>query len=71
VSRMASTAEEDPNGYFADAGLALKRIQEAGVSSEDLGSVARCVAYESILSVLNRIDEGGDSEAEDALGWGR
>lgn len=69
VSRMASTAEEDPNGYFADAGLALKRIQEAGVNSEDLGRVARCVAYESIFSVLNRIDEGGDPEAEDAPGW--
>ena len=69
VSRMTSTAEEDPNGYFADAGLALKRMKEAGVNSDDLGRVARCVAYESIFSVLNRIDEGGDPEAEDAPGW--
>lgn len=69
VSRMTSTAEEDPKGYFADAGLALKRMEEAGVNSDDLGRVARYVAYESIFSVLNRIDEGGDPEIENAPGW--
>jgi hypothetical protein len=69
MSRMTALAEGDPNGYFADAGLALKQMQEAGVNSEDLGQIARFVAYESIFSVLNRIDEGGDPEAEDAPGW--
>ena len=69
VSRMTSTAEEDPSCYFADAGLALKRVQEAGINSDELGRVARLVAYESIFSVLNRIDEGGDPEVENAPGW--
>ena len=69
TSRITSTADKNPRGYFADAGAAVKRMQDAGVTLEDLGRVARFVSYESIFSAINRIDEGGDPEIDDAPGW--
>jgi hypothetical protein len=40
------------------------------VSAQDLGSIARMVAYETAFGVLNRVDEGYDPEAaEGAPGW--
>jgi hypothetical protein len=68
-SHIVSMAEENPSGFFADAGHAIKRMQEAGVAVEDIGSVARFVAFESIFSVLDRIDEGSDPEIDDGPGW--
>ena len=69
TSNIISTAEKNPQGYFGDAGMAVKRMLEAGVSLEDIGRVARFVSYESTFSVVDRIDEGGDHELDDAPGW--
>ena len=65
---MIDEAERDPNDYFADAGLALKRLVDVGVSEGDIGSIARFVAYEAVSTVINIIDEGYDPEAE-TPGW--
>jgi hypothetical protein len=70
VPQFIAEAEHDPAGYFADAGLAMKRMMDAGVTAEDIGRVARMVAYEATFDVLNTIDEGYDWEAGDDLpGW--
>ena len=67
VQYQVAEAEKNPKGYFADAGLAMKRMIEAGVDLEDIGRVARMVAYEAIFHVLNVIDEGSDPDAGDDL----
>ena len=70
MPQMVTESEENPHGFFADAGIALKRMQESGISMNDVGCVARFVAYSTTFSVLNRIDEGCDPEAaEDVPGW--
>jgi hypothetical protein len=66
VTQSVSGAGEDPQ----DAGAALKRMMERGVSPADIASVARMVAYETVFAVLDHIDEGYDPDApEDAPGW--
>ena len=70
VPQFMAEAECNPAGYFADAGLAMKRMVEAGAAAEDIGKVARRVAYEAMFDALNTIDEGYDWEAGDDLpGW--
>jgi len=66
----ATSAADKTDGYFADAGRALSRALAAGVSREDLGAIARMVAYETAFGVLDRIDEGHEPAAgDDAPGW--
>lgn len=59
-------AEENPAGCFADAGVALKRLVEAGARAEDLAAVARMISYETVFHVLQVIDEGCDVEHEES-----
>jgi hypothetical protein len=65
IERMIEDAEKYPTGYFADAGIALKRALDAGVGVDDIGAVARFVAYESVSGVLQTVDEGYDPDLED------
>jgi hypothetical protein len=71
VEREIAETEKKPENSFSEAGLALKRMVEAGVSLEDIGKVAQMVAYEATFNVLNLIDECGDpdEEGEDLPGW--
>jgi len=70
VTQSVNGAGNDPQGDFADAGAALKRMTERGVSPADIAAVARMVAYETVFAVLDHIDEGYDPDApEDAPGW--
>jgi hypothetical protein len=71
VEREISEAEKNPANSFSEAGRALKRMLEAGVSLEDVGKVAQMVAYEATFNVLNLIDGCGDpdDEGEDLPGW--
>jgi hypothetical protein len=63
-------AYSKPNGQFADAGHALRKMIEAGVPAADLGALARMIAFETAFGILNRIDEGYDHAAgDDAPGW--
>ncbi len=66
-------AERDPTGMFADAGLALRHMVDAGVNMQDIGNLARCIAYEAVFDVLDIIDDGYDGEARasdpTAPGW--
>jgi hypothetical protein len=65
IDNLADDARRDPSGPFADAGLALRRLRDAGADPRDLGLVARFVAYESVFSVLHTLDEGYDPGRED------
>lgn len=70
VHRQIAAAEKSPNGHFADAGAALKRMVEAGVAANDIASLVRMVAYETAFNVMHLIDEGHDAEAsEQSPGW--
>src|SRR4051794_6988278 len=72
VPGMIENAQSDPTDAFADAGLAMQRMVEVGVSPRDIGAVARMVAYETAFVVLNRIDECYDYETDiegDLPGW--
>jgi hypothetical protein len=51
-----------PNGFFADAGLALERLLACGGKRADIGSVARYVAYSVVFAMLYRISGGCDEE---------
>ena len=55
---------------FDDAAAALQRVQAANVSPQDLGAIARLVAYSTAFGVLYRLDEGFAQEAVgDTPGW--
>ena len=70
IVRSVDGAGHNPQGHFADAGAALRRMTERGVSPADIASVARMVAYETAFAVLDHIDEGYDPDApENAPGW--
>ncbi|HEX8219314.1 MAG TPA: hypothetical protein VF914_08885 [Chloroflexia bacterium] len=70
MPRLAAESEKDPEGHFADAGRAVKRMLQAGISPEDIGRVARLVSYDTAFAVLEIIDEGGYPEADDTMpGW--
>jgi uncharacterized protein (DUF2267 family) len=62
IMRSVDGAGHNPQGHFADAGAALRRMTERGVSPADIASVARMVAYETAFAVLDHIDEGHDPD---------
>jgi hypothetical protein len=71
VEREIAEAEKKPESSFSETGRALKRMIDAGVSLDDVGRVAKSVAFEATFNVLNLIDEAGDPDAEgdDLPGW--
>jgi hypothetical protein len=59
-----------PNGYFAEAGAAMDRLVKLGASPEDLGQVARYIAYSTAFDVVHRVDETCEEDASDEMpGW--
>src|SRR5262249_23724024 len=56
ITGLIKEADRDPNGHFADAGLALRRMTERGVTASDIASVARMIAYETAFAIVHRID---------------
>jgi hypothetical protein len=60
ITFAISQAEQDSQGFFADAGIALKSLLELGATRDQLATVARMVAYEVAFGVVYRIDEGAD-----------
>lgn len=70
ILKAVEEAAGRPNGLFADAGLAMARMLDRGVSFTDIASVARLVAYSTAFGVLQHIDEGCDEAvSDDAPGW--
>jgi alkylhydroperoxidase/carboxymuconolactone decarboxylase family protein YurZ len=69
IDEVIAERERDSNAPFADAGAALSAALAAGVSPEDLGKIARFVAFSAVFSTLYRIDEGADYEFDDGPGW--
>jgi len=55
-----TNAEKSPHGAFADAGLALQRLLGLGASRQDVGRVARAVAYAVVFRLLHHLDYGVD-----------
>ena len=68
ISSRIRAAERDPNGPFADAGSAMKRLLSAGVPEEDIKSIARDIACSAIFAALSTLDERGDPTIK-APGW--
>lgn len=61
---------DDPNAAFPDAGQALRRMLAAGADPDDVLTVARMVALETLFSTLHTLDDGRDHAApEDTPGW--
>ena len=54
---------------YEDGAAALKNIQAAGVAKEDLGKLARWIAYLVTFGVITRIDAGYDPKAKTAPHW--
>jgi hypothetical protein len=70
VAGFVGEAERTPSAAFADAGVAMRRMLEAGISADDIGRVARMVAYETAFDIVSTIDDGCDSERGDGFpGW--
>lgn len=70
IQDMVARAKRDPTGYFADAGDALQRLIGLGATPDDLGRIARYVAYSTVFGTLNTIDSGEDPEVGDEYpGW--
>jgi hypothetical protein len=58
IEGQIDEAQEDPEGLFADAGLALERMLQAGVDQKDLAAVARYIAFttaQTIISILGHV----------------
>ena len=70
VPLAAEDAERAPEAAFADAGAALQRMLDAGVSVEDLGRVARMVAYDVTYAAVIAVDRTFAEDApEGTPGW--
>jgi hypothetical protein len=74
VETSVADATTDPDGMFADAGLAMRRMLDLGVDAADIGRLARAVAYGAAYAVVQTIDDGHDPVvaapgAPDAPSW--
>lgn len=70
IKEFSRTVGQAGLPVFEDAAAALQRLQEAQVSPNDLGAVARLVAYSTAFGVLNLLDEGSDRCAVgETPGW--
>jgi hypothetical protein len=70
IQSQIEYSRKDREAPFADAGLALERLLQAGMVAKDVGIVARFVAFntaQTILAFLDHIDFDPElSELEDA-----
>ena len=66
IDQWIKRSQSRPDEAFADAGVALQRIIEAGVDPVDVGRMARAVAYYAAFQVLETIDEGYSDEVSDS-----
>jgi hypothetical protein len=62
IDNNIAAADRNPNAPFADVGVALKRLLEAGASRRDLSLVARGSAYEAVFGVLYALSDPGVDE---------
>jgi hypothetical protein len=70
IKEFSGTIGQTGLPVFDDAAASLKRLQEAQVSAQDLGAVARLVAYNTAFGVINLIDAGFDGDAVgETPGW--
>jgi hypothetical protein len=70
IENLIGDARLSPDGPFAEAGYALERMIEAGADRQEIGLLARFVAFETVFSVVHTLDEGYDPEQEGQLpGW--
>jgi hypothetical protein len=69
VDRFVSAAQENPTGFFADAGVAMGRLLTLGGTREELASIARMVAYSTAFDGVHHIDEGCDVEFNEEQGY--
>jgi hypothetical protein len=56
IDDMIATAEADPEAPYSGLGMALARARAAGVSSEDLIEMARCLQAQMLFSITYLLD---------------
>lgn len=70
IDNLAGDARKEAPGLFGDAARAVAHMRSDGIDREDIGALARFVAYEAVFSVIHAIDEEFASENQDQLpGW--
>jgi hypothetical protein len=69
IDRFVSGAQQNPMGFFADAGVAMGRLLTLGGTREELASIARMVAHSTPFDVVHHIDEGCDVEFNEEQGY--
>lgn len=65
LNKFLTSCEKHSNAPFSDAGAAIQRMLDAGVSMQDICSVRRCSAYEAVFSTLHAIGDPGVDDEED------
>ncbi len=62
IQRAMNEAEKTPSTPFADAGAALQRMLNIGVPADDIGTLARFIAYTAVFDLLYVLDFGCHTE---------
>jgi len=60
IDNAIRSAEAQPGQPYAGLGAALARCRAAGVSSEDLTEIARCLQAEMLFAITCLLDDGPD-----------
>lgn len=66
VEQIAASLSASVDEPFYSAGLALKRLLQAGASASDLGLVMRFASYEAVFATLYALEEPGVKPKERA-----
>jgi hypothetical protein len=59
IDNAIRDSERRPNDPFADIGLALKRLLDAGADRRDLSLISRHAAYEAVFETLYALGDPG------------
>ena len=70
ITNLVEDSEDNPEGPFSSAGVALARILDSGADPSDIAQLARFIAYQSVFSAVHTLDVGFDSDRDGELpGW--
>lgn len=67
LDSLIKHSKHEPSTPFADAGVIVQRMLEAGVSRKDICRFAQYVAYETSFNLLYALDDPGLDDADVSL----
>jgi hypothetical protein len=70
IDNKMSQAEDSLPSPFTEAKRALGKMQETGISKDEIGQLMQWVAYEAISMTLQLIENGSMSHQPGAPSWG-